>query len=273
MHNDPSSHSLQYTINKLSLSVRVKGIFTTGTTATGLTPSSDIDLVVILDKNKEGIKSTYTMIENRFADIFFFDLAFVKRCAKRDVIPANGFEGIFLTWLAKGRIEKDEQQILAKLQTKSLSKIELLTVSTEEKQDNWFKINYNYIANTRYFRSGNKLYLQALEIRLLYSVSELIVAYFAFRDVPWRGEKAAVIYLEKNDPQTYDCFKEYVKSQTVNDRYRVYASLFEKVMVADYQPWNKDFLVILNLRQKIDTSLEKFWNELLSSKKKKTTLK
>ena len=63
-------------IHSLQASLRVRGIFATGTTASTLTPSSDIDLVVIVDKNIEEIKSVYTTIENRFADIFFFDVAF-----------------------------------------------------------------------------------------------------------------------------------------------------------------------------------------------------
>jgi hypothetical protein len=266
-------NDLQITIQNLSLSPRVKGIFTTGSTATGLTPSSDIDLVVILDKNKEGIKAAYTMIEGKFADIFFFDLAFVKRCATSNAIAANGFEGIFLTWLAKGNIEKDERGILADLKTKAQSKVKTLTISTDEKRDSWFKINYNYIANKRYFESDNALYHEALEFRLLYSVSELIVAYFAFRDIPWRGEKEAVTHLKKEDRNTYACFTKYFKSNTVKDRYAAYAKLFRRVLVSSDQQWDKDFLVILNSKHQVDESLEKFWKGLLSSEKKIFKLK
>jgi predicted nucleotidyltransferase len=260
-------NALQTTIHQLSLSPRVKGIFTTGSTATGLAPSSDIDLVVILDDNREGIKSAYTMIEGKFADIFFFDLAFVKRCAKLNTIPANGFEGIFLTWLAKGRIEKDEREILTNLKTTAQKKVKTLKISTEEKRDHWFKINYNYIANKRYFNSDNGLYHDALEFRLLYSVSELIVAYFVFRDIPWRGEKEAVMHLKKDDRNTYACFTKYFKSQTVNDRYMSYAKLFKRVLVSSDQQWDKDFLVIVNSKHQIEESLTTFWNKLLVSEK------
>lgn len=261
------TNNLQATIHKLTLSARVKGLFTTGSTATGLTPSSDIDLVVILDGNKEGIKSVYTMIDGRFADIFFFDLAFVKKCTKLDTVSANGFEGIFLTWLAKGRIEKDNRGILAGLQTKAQSRVETLVVSTEEKRESWFKINYNYVANKRYFDSGEALYREALEFRLLYSVSELIVAYFAFRDIAWRGEKEAVLYLKKEDRKTYACFRKYFSSWTAKGRYEAYTKLFKRVLVSKDQQWGEDFLVVLNSKHQVDKSLEKFWSKLLASKK------
>jgi len=58
--------SLKNLLEQLKLSPRVKGIFSTGTTATGLTPWSDIDLVIVLDKNDEKIKLVYTKIEKSF---------------------------------------------------------------------------------------------------------------------------------------------------------------------------------------------------------------
>jgi len=54
--------SLEKLIEKLKTSPRVKGIFSTGTTATRMNPSSDIDLIVVLDKNTENIKSVYTSL-------------------------------------------------------------------------------------------------------------------------------------------------------------------------------------------------------------------
>ena len=54
------STSLTNLIEKLKLSPRVKGVFSAGTTATKLTPSSDIDLIIIIDKNSEEIKSIFT---------------------------------------------------------------------------------------------------------------------------------------------------------------------------------------------------------------------
>ncbi len=203
------------------------------------------------------------MIENRFADIFFFDLDFVKKVAQLEKISANGFEGIFITWLAKGRIEKDENGLLSELKAKSESKSHALSISLEEKQDNWFKINYNFIANQRYFHSKDNLYHTALEIRLLYSVSELIVAYFSLRGIPWRGEKEAVKYLESNDAEALKVFIDYTKSQSLADRFRSYQALFKVVLYGDFQVWDKDFMVVKDVKNQINETSASYIQELI----------
>lgn len=256
-------HDLPTIIEALSLSPRVKGLFTTGTTATGLTPSSDIDLFIILDKNEEGIKSVYTLIEDRFADIFFFDVEFVARCASLNTVPANGFEGMFFTWLAKGSIKKDDSGILAEVKALAESKTAPFTISLEEKQSSWFKINYNYLANKRYFNSQDALYHKALGLRLLYSVSELVTTYFAFRDIPWRGEKAAIRYFEQFDAETYASFVRYLESPSLSERFEAYTKLFYQVSIKEYDPWKTDFLVALDTKNHIDNTLKPFWRGLL----------
>ncbi len=264
--------ALQDLIDELALSSRVKGIFTTGTTATGLTTSSDIDLVVILDKNSEEIKSAYTMIEERFADIFFFDSDFVTKCKNMERIPANAFEGMFITWLAKGKIYKDDTGVLFELKEDARAKMDGFIIPDEEKQDSWFKINYSFIANTRYFNAENDLYHKALELRLLYSISELIVAYFTFRNIPWRGEKSAIAYLEEHDTRTYECFTNFLESSSLEKRFNAYQDLFHRTSFANYQQWNDDFLVVLNSKHHVDESLTIFWNQLRKSKNAKKKL-
>ena len=84
--------SLAKLMEELKSSPRVRGIFVTGTTASGLSPSSDIDLVVILDENKEKIRSVYTTVEGHFSDIFFFDVDFLKQLQGKGNVLANDFE-------------------------------------------------------------------------------------------------------------------------------------------------------------------------------------
>ena len=250
--------SLSEVIDHLSRSPRVKALFTTGTTATGLGPSSDIDLVVILDTNEDGIKSAYTMIGSRFADIFFFDVDFVNRVAQLKSVPANGFEGIFVTWLAKGKIEKDERGLLAEVKKQSEVTAKRFDISFEEKQGIWFKANYNFIANQRYFRSEEELYHKALEIRLLYSVTELIVAYFTLRDLPWRGEKEAMGYFERDDTGMLQLFMDYVRSPSLTQRFDLYEKLFKAVMYGDFQAWDTNFLIVKDQKDLINKNMTKY---------------
>ncbi|HQA63885.1 MAG TPA: hypothetical protein PK085_02135 [bacterium] len=172
--------SLEKLLDKLKISSRVKGIFSTGTTATSLTSASDIDLIVVIDKNSEEIKSIFTTIENRFADIYFFDIDFINQLKDKSEVSANNFDGMFLEWLKKGKIEYDPEKLLESLKAKIEEISPTQKVVESEKRDFWIKTNYNFIANLRYYNSKDEIYHKALELRLLYSVIELITAYFLF---------------------------------------------------------------------------------------------
>lgn len=253
--------SLENLIEKMKSSPRVKGIFTTGTTASKLTPSSDIDLVVVLDKNYEGIKLVYTTIEKHFSDVFFFDIDFLNQLKNKREFFGNNFDGMFSEWLARGKIEYDPENLLLALKNKLRENPPLQKVADSEKRDFWVKINYNHIANLRYY-SGGELYKKALEIRLLYSIMELITAYFSFRDIPWRGEKAAVKYLEQNDREFLSIFQSYSKSNSLGDKMKYYGELFDKVFFGEYQRWESDFVVTVSSQNQYDPKLTSFWEQL-----------
>jgi hypothetical protein len=255
--------SLTNLIEQIKSSKRVVGIFTTGTTATKMNSSSDIDLVVVLDKNSEDIKSIYTIVEERFSDIFFFDTDFINQLEAKREVSGNDFEGIFLDWLAKGKIEYDPENILLKLKEKISKNQPSQYIADSEKKDFWVRINYNFIANSRYFSSEDKIYHQALEFRLLYSIIELITAYFSFRDIPWRGEKAAVKYLEQNDPEFLATFQKYSESSTLDEEMKYYVQLFNKSFFGKYQKWEEDFIIPISYKNGYDKNLLAFWSNLL----------
>lgn len=255
--------SLARILEKLKASPRVKGVFTTGSTATALTPSSDIDLVVVLDKNAEGIKSVYTLIESRFADVFFFDVAFVNKLKNKKTVSGNTFDGMFVEWLTKGKVEYDPQRFLQKIKSRFQKTPPLQKIPDSEKRDFWIKANYNYIANARYFNSGNTLYHAALEIRLLYSVLELITTYFSFRGIPWRGEKFAITYLQKNDRAFLAAFRNFSKSSKLPEKMKYYRKMFDAVLFGEYQKWRDNFVVAISSSGQYDKTLNRFWDKLV----------
>lgn len=255
--------SLISLMEKMKSSPRVKGIFTTGTTATKMSSSSDIDIVVVLDKNSKDIKSVYTIIENYFSDIFFFDIGFLNRLKNKQEVSGNNFDGMFLEWLAKGKIEYDPENFLFTLKNKMNTNPPLQKVADLEKNDFWIKTNYNFIANLRYYNSKDELYHKALEFRLLHSMIELITAYFSFRGIPWRGEKAAVKYLEQNDKQFLSIFQEYTKSDILAGKMKYYAELFNRAFFGEYQKWENDFIIPISNQNQYDYELLDFWKEIV----------
>lgn len=254
--------SLRDLIDKLKTSPRVKGVFTTGTTASGVNPSSDIDIVVILDKNTEELKSIYTTIENRFSDIFFFDVEFVKQLEDKSEVSGNNFEGMFLAWLGSGDIEYDSGGLLSEMKKKIEKTPPVQRVTEQEAKDLWVKVNYNFIANLRHYGSKYELYHRALEIRLLYSVVELMTAYFSFRGIPWRGEKDAVKYLEVNDQSFWEIFQKYSTSNTLSEKVKNYEELFRGVFSGEYKKWEEGFVVPISNNKGYDKELSDFWNSL-----------
>lgn len=223
--------------------------------------------MLILDANTIGLKSIYTVIDGHFADIFFFDVAFVKQIGTEKNISAVEMTGMFVTWLEKGKIEYDPDGILQNASDRMEQNPIRLTVTEQERRDAWVKMNYNFIANTRYFQSGDPLYHQALQIRLAYSAVELITAYFSFRDVPWRGEKSAVEYLQQHDPDYLQIFQAYTSSTDLEQKMQSYRELFGRTLHGVYQRWDENFMVPMSTKHQYDPSLVRFWDSLMEEKK------
>jgi hypothetical protein len=207
-------------------------------------PYSDIDLVVIFKENKNDLYSLYQWIEGIFADIFFFDLSDLRRIESLDAVDWNSMDGSLVSWIQKADIQFDHSGTLSTLK-KKIASVELKGVTVQDKQSAWQKINYNYVANKRYYDSGDALYHEALELRLLYSVIELICSYVALRDVPWRGEKNAVLYLKETAKDFYGAFQQYTKSASLKDRFELYSKMVLMTFTDDFKQWSQDDQILI----------------------------
>ena len=252
-------------VNNLKAKSEVDAVFLTGSQGSEHKSYSDIDLVVIFDKHKYDLTSLYTWTDDTFADIFFFDHADLKRIEENQQLPANAMDGVFVSWLEKASILFDKSGKLTALKNKKGDLIKKIEVPKSERDLFWQKINYNFVANRRYFESNDPLYHEALDIRLLYSVSEILTGYFEFRNIPWRGEKTALKHLKQNDQDFHNAFVAYTKAATLNERFDKYTSLAKLVFTSDYKFWNKgDVLPQSKDRTKVDTKkLAEYWQDLI----------
>lgn len=259
--------NLDEIIKNLKAKPEVDAVFLTGSHGTKTSkPHSDFDLVIVLNKNSKGIRAVYTWIDGRFADIFFFDKTDLDRLANAKDYPANAWDTVLVSWLQKSSVFFDKSGRLSELIDK-VKNLNNFSASVKEQRDSWQKINYNYIANERYFKSGDSLYHEALEIRLLYSVSELICGYFILRNIPWRGEKEAIIYLKKSKPDIYLLLQKYWQAKNLKERFGLYTELVDKVFTDDYRKWEEDDVVVTLNNQKPpadDKDLTKLWNGLIA---------
>ena len=257
---------LENIIKKLETKHQVDAVFLTGSHGSDKKPYSDIDLVIILDENKEKINSLYTWIDNKFADIFFFDHADLNRIENADILSANGMDAIFLTWLNKASISFDKSGKLFALKTKINDLNKKVKILENEKRAFCHRINYNFIANKRYFESNDVIYHEALELRLLYSVSEIISGYFEFRDIPWRGEKNAIKYFKENDENFYKAFVNYTKAANVGGKFKFYTEMFFAVFAGGYEKWLIGDILTQSKNQEYgdNASLKDYWTSMAS---------
>src|SRR3989338_4766724 len=163
-------------LKTLASKTEVDAVFLTGSyTDTSATKNSDIDLVIILTANKTNVRSVYEKIDGVFADIFFFDNSELERLFHQKEVNCSGFEGMLISWIKKSEIKLDKSGLLTKLKEKILD-IKLI-VTEHERNSTINKISYNFAQNQRYYNAGDTAYHQALEIRLMYSVVDLLVGF------------------------------------------------------------------------------------------------
>lgn len=257
---------LQEIIEVLKSKDTVDAVFLTGSQGAENKKYSDIDLVIILNKHVFDLTSLYTWIGSKFADIFFFDHADLERIGSCSELPGNVMDAVFVSWLGKATIQFDKSGILTDLKNKKEELNKKISIPKSEKDLFWQKINYNFVANTRYFESNDPLYHEALEIRLLYSVSEIFTGYFEFRDILWRGEKNAIKYLKENDSKFYSSFVVYTKAADLKDKFKKYVELVKLVFTDKYKFWEiNDVMPQAKDRAKADEkALSEYWNKLIT---------
>ena len=191
-----------------------------------LKPYSDFDVPIILRQNTGNIFATIAYIEGKVGEFYFFDKTKLLNTINAKEVDANSIEGKLIEWSRTAKIIFDKSGIVEKLS----KKIGSLSITDTVVYNNWHSVNYNYWQNKRYFLSQDPLYLQALEIRLLYSVPEILVAYFSLRGKPWRGEKKAVTYFKENDHEFSTLFDRYTKALTTDEKFRLYEDMASRAL-------------------------------------------
>lgn len=238
-------NSLDKIIEKLKSDSNVDTVFMTGSNHNKEAKTySDADLVVIFKENKDELYCLYEWVDNIFAEVFFFDLNDLKRITLSEKLDAESFDAILLDWVKKSNIYFDKSEILTKLKSKAQD-IDVSSQSDSSKEGFWQRTNHNYIVDKRYFESGDPLYHEALEIKLFYSMEQVICAYFAFRDIPWRGEKNAILYLQENNSYFYQLFKNYTSATYLAERFDAYSKMFEVMFTDKYKKWTEKDKIIL----------------------------
>jgi predicted nucleotidyltransferase len=197
-----------------------------------LKPHSDYDLLIVLREMPLPLHVLLTIIEGRLADIIFVRSSFVQAILSEDFEQAsNDYEGILLEHIKTGTIAYDREDQLSQAQQR-LSNAEWFhsaserTIYTEAVRS----IHYNYQQNRRYLHSSDPIYQKALEIRLLYSLMQVIFGYVTVRRIPWQGEKKAIGYWQEHDADYLSLFEAYQQAENLEERFSIYTQMAERTL-------------------------------------------
>jgi hypothetical protein len=217
-------------VARLACHPAVDGILAIGSTAAAaLNPASDYDLVLVLNRAPLPLTVALTYVDHRLTDVIFVDAAELEHVSAPDTVdPASLAWGParVIPWLKGGNVLYDRTGRLTYAQRVAASQPEV-NATEGPRFAAWFSINYNLRQNLRMAASDDPTYLTALDLRLLYCLSDLWWHYFTLRGLPQRGEKAQARYLEGHDPAYLALFRQCLAEGDRSRRFELYRALAE----------------------------------------------
>ena len=104
------------------------------------------------------------------------------------------------------------------MRRKVLAGVELELIDAYQKYDRWWLTNM-FLRITRHLnRSDDPVYIQAVDLQVNGMLDYLMVDYFNFRDLLWKGEKDAVRYWTSHDPEFLRLFMSCLKEPVTGRR-------------------------------------------------------
>lgn len=263
--------SLEEVVTRLARHEAVAGIVLIGSTGDpALTPASDYDLLVVLSHMPAPMHVALTTIDGRLADIIFVTQSEIDALlASEEAIRQDSWEARLLAWLQSGRIVVDRLGHLQQLQGRSAVRLAAALPDAGERYRTWFGINYNVQQTLRILASADPIYQMAVDLRLLYCLSDLWVGYFRVRGLAWAGEKAAIRHLAEHDPGYLQRFRRCLAEPDRRAKVAQYVSLAAETLAPLGGLWPQPSTAIqfdddAPWRPGQDQIALAFWNSLLS---------
>ena len=237
--------SLDEVLARLRAQPEIDGILLAGTTGkTTLKPYSDYDLLIVLNEMAEPPSLIVTGIDGYLAELYFWRAAAIDEILEApEQVEANSLHGAFVSMTARGEIVHDASGRLTRLREVAPHTF-IESIQDHQRYDAWYSLTYNHAQNLRYFKSQDPLYLEALQCRLLYSISNCLSAYFSLRGLPWRGEKEAIRYLRAHDLVYWAQFLTTVSAGGIQRRFPEYVRLIELTLPAGLPLWPESYIVV-----------------------------
>ena len=261
-------------VERLTENHNVDGLLFLGSTGqSDLNAYSDRDLLIVVDECDPMITNGTV-----FCDDILIDLVIVTRQAVEDLIAAelgstslSDSRTIYFNWVLSGIIALDRCGCLGRLRNtleRSESRPKLPEGESVSRSNHAL---YNLAQTRRMSGSPDSVYQQAVDLRMLYQLSDLMVDYFNLRELPWRGEKEAIRYWRSFDPGYIDLFMRCYWDRDRVQRVRLYAKLVSATIEPVGFQWDNDGanFVLSAPRAMTRENLHRaqhFWQSLVSVK-------
>ena len=207
-------------IVRLSRREAVDGIMVIGSMARDqLTPASDYDLVIVASDMAALVDMGHTIVDGRHTDLRFLAVRELNYMIEFDG-PVNPYtsNGSTLLRMGDGRIEKDESGFLGRARQKVLNEVDLVLLDDRQRYDRWWFMNMFLRIAGRLDRSDDPIYVQAADMHVNGILDHLMIDYFNFRGLLWKGEKDAVRHWGSQDPGFLHLFMQCLKETDTSRR-------------------------------------------------------
>lgn len=184
-----------------------------------LTPASDYDLIIVMSQLAVPVDMGHTVVDGRHTDLRFLTVEELDDMIGTER-PVNPYvsNGRTLLRMGDGRIEKDESGRLERARRKVLGGVKLQLLDDYRKYDRWWLTNMFLRITMRLDRSDDPVYIQAVDLHVNGMLDYLMVDYFNFRDLLWKGEKDAVRYWTSHDQEFLRLFVSCLKESDTGRR-------------------------------------------------------
>jgi predicted nucleotidyltransferase len=252
--------SLNSVMQRLQRHHQVYGIILIGSGAHGtLKSESDYDILLFVTDMPAGLDVLLTTVDGRLTDVLFYDIQTLENLLEQTKLVSNSLQGVILSWIQQGAIFYDPTTMLE--QTKSRQIETPFHATPSELFSLWNRVNFNLAHGERMLKSNDDVYLQAMDLRFLYMLDEVLQAFMLTHQIPQRGEKHTIRVMHANYPDDLDLYMKTLRTADRQEKFRYYTQFAERALAPIGGLWDSPKITGFNRHPQDDYF--NFWCKLL----------
>ena len=220
-------------VERLKTSPLVDGLMLMGATGHPMqNPHSDRDLLVVLTERPLSVANGTAFCDGVLVDLVITTQQDIRTLAHAEPgsISLSDPRSTYINWMPHGTIVLDRCGRLENLREKIVRGDIFASFGEGESIARADKALYNLAQTERMLHNPDDVYQQAIDLRMVYQLADLMVDYFLVRGMPWTGEKDAIRCWQTSDPDYFDLFTECCQATNKPERIRLYRQLVAATM-------------------------------------------